>query len=111
MDTPWKLLSVQDFLSRYNQATADNSFAVANGTELQKIWQYRTVKDFFATCQWSITGEEPDTSAPFSLGLCVQSYFQYFQWNAPVKNLVAPQPKTPIDLPPSFDVQKFSDLF
>lgn len=113
-DISWKTLSVQDFLSRYSQVQADISVSRTEekGLPSDHIWQKRSVAEFFHSIPWSPVNTVTDLSEPFGLSLSVQTYFQYFQWNAPVKALKSPITSPPVDEPlPTFDVQKFSDLF
>ena len=112
-DSSWKLLSVQDFLSRYSQDQTDSAASCTKATTLQSnvIWQKRMVQEFFTLFQ-SPTETASETSGPFNLMLSVQSYFQHFQWNAPLKELESSATEMPLEERlPTFNVQKFSDLF
>lgn len=113
--SPWKLLSVADFLERYREQS-DLAVTPARTTVLPSslIWQKQTVQTFFTAYPWSPSVAEPNLDEPFGLQLSVQSYFQYFAWNAPTKNFSSQASEEKIaatEEDHSINLQNFSDLF
>ena len=109
----WKLLSVSDFLDRYREHLALETTEEQAVTQDELIWQKQTVHTFFVEHRWVPQPLGETNAEPFGLRLSVQSYFQYFDWNAPTKSLNQPSKVTSLDSQDSepFTHSNLSDLF